>query len=64
MRFYLNGNEIDSCTAKETLDACCNEHGFDPENISEAWANKAHSEEAREFLNEVSGYELEFVTED
>lgn len=64
MKFYLNGNPIDSITAAQVVSACCEDKGYDPANIAEAWDKKESSEESREFLNEVSGFELEFVTEE
>lgn len=59
--FYINGAEVSKQRAKQCLDATAMRQGYEPENYDSAWHRVSGSEEAREFINEISGYVLEIV---
>lgn len=62
MNYYHNGQPINERTALALLTDAADRQGYESENWAAAWDNRKHSEESREFLNEISGYTLEFVT--
>jgi hypothetical protein len=63
MRYYLNGQEIDSRGAMNGISFRAEQQGMSDDDWASAWRSRADSEEAREYLNEISGYEIELVPE-
>lgn len=61
MNFYINGNQVNKQAAKQFLDMAAMNSGYDEESYSAAWNRAGRSEEAREFINEISDYQLEII---
>lgn len=59
--YYWNGAQVTRSQAKALLADAADRQGYESENWANAWARANASEEAREFLNELSGYALEIV---
>jgi hypothetical protein len=63
LSYYLNGEEIDERGAKNAIGSRAEQQGYEDENWDNAWRHRATSEESREFLNMVSGYEVEILAD-
>ena len=58
---YINGQHAATSQALAIIAAAADAAGYESENWMPAWNRRAQSEEAREFLNEISGYVVEIV---
>lgn len=58
---YWNGNPINERGAIELLAIAAEGQGYERENWIGAWTSKSRSEESRDFLYEISNYQLEVV---
>lgn len=61
--YYINGSQVSGSTALDCLSNEADRMGYESENWSSAWDRRATSEEAREFLNEISGYTVEIMVQ-
>ena len=57
--YYINGDRASAAEAKRFISAEAERRGYDPENWAHSWARRERSESAREFLGEITGYQLE-----
>jgi coenzyme F420-reducing hydrogenase delta subunit len=60
-KFYINGEEVSKKVAKSFLDEMAARMGYEETNYSFSWSAIAESESCREFINEISDYQLEIV---
>jgi hypothetical protein len=58
---FWNGNPINERAVLELLEIAAESQGYEKENWFNAWVSKGRSEESRDFLYEVSNYQLEIV---
>ena len=57
--YFINGDRASATEAKRFLSAEAESHGYSPENWEYSWSRRERSEAAREFLGEITGYQLE-----
>ena len=57
--YFINGDRASASEAKRFITAEAEAHGYDPENWQHSWNRRGSSESAREFLGEITGYQLE-----
>ena len=57
--YYINGDRAPAAEAKRFISAEAERRGYDPENWERSWSRRSNSEAAREFLGEITGYQLE-----
>ena len=57
--YYINGDRASAAEAKRFISAEAELHGYDTENWEHSWGRRERSEAAREFLGEITGYQLE-----
>ena len=59
MRYYINGQETTPAAVKAFCYESAQDAGMEVESWLWAWQQRNRSEEAREFINEISGYVVE-----
>ena len=61
--YFINGDRASAAEAKRFISTEAEAHGYDyePENWERSWSRRSNSEAAREFLGEITGYQLESV---
>ena len=57
--YFINGDRASAAEAKRFIATEAEVHGYEPENWAHSWARRERSESAREFLGEITGYQLE-----
>ena len=57
--YYINGDRVSASEAKRFISTEAEVHGYEPENWERSWSRRSNSEAAREFLGEITGYQLE-----
>lgn len=62
--FYINGNCTTKSYAKQFIFEVAANRGYAEECFASAWSRVEKSEEAREFIGELSDYQLEIVCDD
>jgi hypothetical protein len=63
MDHYWNGQRISSARAFASLCTVADAQGYEIENWAASWERRGYSEAARDFLCEISNYQLEIVAE-
>jgi hypothetical protein len=61
MIYYLNGDEIPSWKGEELFIEGGMNRGHDEMELKDIWAGRSDSEEMRDLIFELSGYELELI---
>ena len=57
--YYINGDRASAAEAKRFIATEAEVHGYEPDNWASSWSRRGASEAAREFLGEITGYQLE-----
>ena len=57
--YYINGDRVSAAEAKRFVSSEAEVHGYEPGNWEHSWMSRSRSEAAREFLGEITGYQLE-----
>lgn len=59
MHYYLDGSPVTEARAKAEIAEVADRRGYESENWLPAWNRRQRSEEARDFLSEISDYTVE-----
>lgn len=64
IQYYLSGQAISGKDAARFLTSAAQNAGHDMADIQAYWLARGESEEARDFLFDLSGYSLEIIVDD